>query len=86
MNKIICCKNDNNLKNICLSEDNKYLFTACSNENNIKIIDLNQKKIITCIKVNTKNLFSIKRIKHNIYGSCILTKGELNDNIKLWIP
>jgi WD40 repeat protein len=83
--KIRCSKNNYSLKNICLSEDNKYLFTVCSNENDIKIIDLNQKAIITCIKVKANELLSIKTIRHNIYGSCILTKGVLNDNIKLWI-
>jgi WD40 repeat protein len=88
LKKIKCCEKDFNLRNICLIENTKFLFIICDKESNIKIIDLTQNKIITCIKVNTKNneLLTIKSIKHNLYGNCILTKGILTDNIKLWTP
>ena len=83
--KIKCLnKPDVFLRNICLSENKKYLFVVCDTENSIKIIDLQIYCVITCIKVNTKELLSIKNIKHNIYGNCFLSKGVLNDNIKLW--
>ena len=82
--KIKCCKTNNNLRNICLSYDEKYLFIVCDSENNLKIIDLKQMKIITCIKVKNVNFLSVKCIKNDIYGHCILTKGLLNDCIKLW--
>lgn len=82
--KIKCSNINYSLRNICLSEDKKFLFSVCSNENSIKIIDLNQKKVITCIKVKTNELISIKSIENKLYGSCILLKGILNDYIQLW--
>lgn len=86
LKKIKCCKAPSKLRNICLSGQNQYLFIACDNENNIKIIDLSQKKIITCIKVKLNELLSIKIIKHNLYGNCMLVKGFLSNNIQLWTP
>ena len=83
LKKIKCCKNEIQLRTICLNDDN-YLFIACDKENNIKIIDLYQRNIISCVKVKTNEILTIKAINHNIYGNCILVKGILKDNIKLY--
>ena len=83
LKKIKCSNLDNKLRNICLSENKRYLFTACDNNCYIKIIDLYQNKITTCIKVKETDFFTIKLIQHNLYGEYVITKGFLKDSIKL---
>lgn len=85
LNKIKCSGNDYNLRYLCLSYDKKYLFVVCDEEKKyIKIIDLYSWKIVTCIQVKSQSILNLKIIKHNLYGYCVLSKGILNENIKLW--
>ena len=77
---------NHSLYSLCLW-DEKYLFVGCWKET-IKLIDLDNRKIIKDLKVNTeniRNIISIKKIIHPKYGECLISQGIFNSQIKLWI-
>ena len=52
---------------------------------NIKIINLKSKKISTLNHSHDKDVIAINKIKHPIYGECLVSQGDQQDKIKLWI-
>ena len=74
----------NNIYDI-IKWSNKYIIISNYHNSCINIIDVNQNKIINCIKENDNTHFLfIKKIIHPIYGEALLTSSE-NSTIKLWI-
>ena len=68
---------------VCLWDEN-YLFVGCD-ENKMKLIHIKSKKIIMTYKNNSKYVLSIKKIKHKLYGDCLITQGFKDEQINLWI-
>ena len=61
-----------------------YLVVIDDTNNAIKTIDLKQDKVISSTNYKHKDsVRCIKRIKHKIYGECLLTGGD-DYSIKLW--
>jgi hypothetical protein len=61
-----------------------YLVVTDDTNNAIKTIDLKQDKVISSTNYKHKeSVRCIKRIKHKIYGECLLTGGD-DYSIKLW--
>jgi len=52
---------------------------------NIKIINLLSKKISTLNHNHDKEVIAITKINHPIYGECLVSQGDQQDKIKLWI-
>ena len=52
---------------------------------NIKIINLKSKKISTLNHSHDKEVIAINKINHPIYGECLVSQGDQQDKIKLWI-
>jgi len=73
----------NYLNGICLWDDN-YLLVGCENTI-IKLIDLKKGLIIKNFSGHEKQVITIKKISHNIFGQCLITQGFGNDKIKLLI-
>ena len=66
----------------CLWNDN-YCIIGCF-KGNINIIDLKEDKIIKDIVIDD-TLICIKKINHPKYGECLLSQGEVDGKIKLWV-
>ena len=61
-----------------------YLVVIDDTRNAIKIIDLKQDKVISSTNYrHNESVRCVKRIKHKIYGECLLTGGD-DYSIKLW--
>lgn len=69
---------------MCLWDSNN-VFIGCGKE--IQKIDLNNGKIIENIKCecNKKEILTIQKITHPLYGECLLFQGTENNCIKLLI-
>ena len=63
--------------------DKEYLFIGCD-DNGIKIINLKTEKIIKSLVAHNKRVLSMKIIMHPIYGECLISQGDYDDQIKLW--
>ena len=71
------------LYGICLwDKDN--LFVGC-NDKTIKLVNLNNKSIIKNLEGHIEFPITIKKIIHPLYGKCLISEGDENDTIKLWI-
>ena len=68
---------------ICLWNIN-YIFVGDENKY-IKLINLKSGKIIKCLTGHKKGGITIKKINHPKYGECIVSKGQYEDQIKIWI-
>ena len=71
------------LYGICLW-NNEYLFVGCE-EKEIKLISLINGNIIKNLKGHSDSVITVKKIIHPTYGECLLSQGNENDQIKLWI-
>ena len=78
--KIYICKNS--LYSICLW-DNDTLFVS-SYDKNLRLINLNEGIIINSVNQKSE-IISIKKIKHHLYGKCLISQGFGNEQIKMWI-
>lgn len=63
--------------------NNNYCIIGCF-KGNINVIELNEDKIIKDIAIDD-TLICIKKISHPKYGECLLTQGEVDGKIKLWV-
>ena len=70
------------LYDICFLNDN-YLLIGCQDKT-ITLFDLSINKIINILKGHNNYVITIKKIKHNYYGECIISHGFENDQIKIW--
>ena len=73
---------DENLNGICLWNNN-YLFVGCD-DTTIKLIDLKNGLIIDEIKGHNREVLSIKKIYHSIYGECLISQGYEEDQFTIW--
>ena len=64
--------------------NNEYIFIGCDDKT-IKLIELEKGIIIKELKDHKKEAISIKTIIHPNYGKCLLSQGNGEDTIKLWI-
>ena len=69
---------------MCLWDSNN-VFIGCGRE--IQKIDLKNGKIVENIKCecNKKEILTIQKITHPLYGECLLFQGTENNCIKLLI-
>ena len=74
---------NNYLNGICLWDAN-YSLVGCENTT-IKLIDLKKGLIVKNFTGHEKQVITIKKINHNVYGHCLVTQGFGNDKIKLLI-
>jgi len=51
---------------------------------NLRLINLNEGIIINSVNQKSK-IISIKKIKHLLYGKCLISQGFGNEQIKMWI-
>ena len=82
--------NDYWFRGICIWNDD-YFITACSNKKFI-LAELNGKipsnlnKNYRYIEINnTHDAFNIKKIFHPKLGECLITQGNKNEQIKIWV-
>ena len=80
LNKINIC--DKGLRGVCLWNTN-YLIVG--NNEALILIDLRNNKIIQNNTCSDYMIGTIKKIKHPIYGECLISQGLKNEQIKLWI-
>ena len=73
----------NFLFSICLWDD-KHLFVGCSNKI-LYLIELNKGVIIKSFNNHNNFVTTIKKIYLPRYGTCLISQGNKNDQIKLWI-
>ena len=83
LNKILIDNKYKCFTGICLW-DNNYLL-AGSDDDTIKIIDLKNGKIIKSLIGHNNCVTCVKTFFHSRYGKCLLSKGEEDEQIKLWI-
>ena len=62
---------------------NDYLFIGCD-DNGIKIMNLKSEKIEKCLLSHNKRVLTMKIVLHPIYGECLISQGDYDDQIKLW--
>ena len=67
---------------ICLWDNERLCF---GHKKNIKIINLNNRNINTVLPGENKDIVSIQKIYIPKYGECLITQGDDNSHIKLWI-
>ena len=75
---------NNGINGFCLSNDNGYLYVGCDDKQ-IKIINLNNGHIVRSLSGHNKRVLTVKKIILPNYGECLISQGEYNDQIKLWI-
>ena len=82
LKKIYC--GENGAQGMCLWDSNN-VFIGCGRE--IQKIDLKNGKIVENIKCecNKKEILTIQKITHPLYGECLLFQGTENNCIKLLI-
>ena len=71
------------LYGICLW-DNGFLFVGCF-DNTIKLINLKNGKIIKELYGHKNSIITIKKVNIPKYGECLISKGNKNDQYKLWV-
>ena len=64
--------------------DKNYVFISDENKC-IKLIDLKTGKSIKYLYGHQKSGITVKKIDHIKYGECLISKGQYEDQIKLWI-
>ena len=64
--------------------ENDYLFAGCDDDS-IKLIDLKSNKIVKSFEGHNKSVSTVKTTMHSQYGKCLLSQGDEDDQIKLWI-
>ena len=67
---------------ICFWDDT-YIINGAADKL-LRVIDLKKRKIIKEFTGLKDILCTIQKIKHPVYGECLITQGLLNDQIKLW--
>ena len=73
-------------KGLCLF-NNIYLLVYSDNKE-INIIDLEKNMVVDIISTDGKDIISMKRLIHPIYGECLISQGYsryYENGIKLWI-
>ena len=80
LNKIRIC--DEGIKSICLWDEN-HIFVGCD-DTTIKFVDMNSNEIIHVLNGHKQKVCSLKKIEHERYGKCLISKGWGGDFIKLW--
>lgn len=73
---------DDNLNGICLWND-YYVFVGCD-DNTIKLIDLRNELVVKELYGHNREVLTITKINHPIYGECIISQGYERDQIKIW--
>lgn len=68
----------------CSLWDNKYCCFGCR-DRTIKLVDINNNKIIQNLSGHNNWISCVKKIQHKEYGKCLISQGDLNDQIKLWV-
>ena len=68
----------------CCLWNNNYIYVA-SKDRTIKLIDLSKKEVVQNLKGHKNWISCVRKIKHHEYGECLVSQGDLNDQIKLWI-
>ena len=68
---------------MCLWNE-EYLFVGCEDKT-IKLIELNSGEIINNLIGKNKVVLTIKEIFHPNFGRCLLSQGNKDNQIKLWI-
>jgi len=68
----------------CCLWNNNYIYVACK-DRTIKLIDLSKKEVVQNLKGHNNWISCVRKIKHHEYGECLVSQGDLNDQIKLWI-
>ena len=68
---------------ICLWNQD-YLFIGGSNKN-IILIELNTGKIINNLVASNNYIVCIKKIIHPKFGECLISQGDSNEQIKIWM-
>ena len=71
------------LYGICLW-DNEFLFVGCF-DNTIKLINLKNGEIIKELSGHKNSIITIKKVNIPKYGECLISKGNKNDQYKLWV-
>ena len=71
----------NGLTGICLW-NNDYIFVG-SHNNNIILIDIKNGEIIKNLNIHTDFVISLKKVKHNKFGECLVSQGGETDFIFL---
>ena len=64
--------------------DEKYLFVGCR-DRTIKLITISRNKVINSLQGHINWISCVKKIKHSEYGECLISQGDLNDQIKIWV-
>ena len=81
LNKIIVTKK--RLFGLCLWNE-EYLFVGCEDKT-IKLIELKTGDVINNLYGKNKVVLTIKKLFHPKYGICLLSQGNKDSQIKLWI-
>ena len=80
LNKIKIC--EEGIKSICLWDKN-HLFVGCD-DSTIKFLDIDNNEIIHTLYGHKQRVCCLKKIEHEKYGECLVSKGWGADFIKLW--
>ena len=82
LNKIAI--NNKRFFSVCLW-NNDYLFAGCE-DGSIKLIEVQNSNIIYSLETNNNSIaaLTIKKIKIEKYGECLISKGFKEDQIKIW--
>ena len=81
LNKIVVTKK--RLFGMCLWNE-KYLFVGCEDKT-IKLIELKSGDIINNLIGDNKIVLTIKKLFHPKFGRCLLSQGNKDNQIKIWI-
>ena len=73
----------NKIYGMCLW-NNVYLFVGCYDKT-IKLVDLKNGKIIKNLTGHTSDVLTIKKIKHPLYGECLISQSLSKDMLKIWV-
>ena len=60
-----------------------YLFVGCE-DNTIKLLEIKEGSIIKNLNSHTRHVLAIKKFNHPKYGKCLISQGQLRDQIRLW--
>ena len=80
LNKIKIC--DEGIKSICLWDENN-IFVGCD-DTTIKMVNINNNEITHILYGHKQRVCCLKKIEHEKYGKCLISKGWGGDFIKLW--
>ena len=80
LNKIKIC--EEGIKSICLWDENN-IFVGCD-DTTIKLVNINSNEITHTLYGHKQRVCCLKKIEHEKYGKCLISKGWGGDFIKLW--